>query len=64
MDSELRESRAMIDALERELVEDIRTNYGDVSSVFGRVVSSIGRQSSELSSKIECVYRRIEKENK
>lgn len=59
---EVAESERMIEAIERELVEEIKSKYCEIESIMQRVSSRIERMDEDLAGKVEAVYREVERE--
>lgn len=61
IDDELRESRNMVEALERELVEEIRSRYAEVGEVIDVVVERVDEVGNRVREWLERVYNQTNK---
>lgn len=59
-EDKVRESKQIVDALEKELVEDVKANYREISEVLKRVVDNIEGISLGLLNKVDSIYHDVE----
>ncbi|CCI73909.1 ECU02_0565 [Encephalitozoon cuniculi GB-M1] len=57
------ESGRMVEAIEKELVEEIKHKYGEIEKAIEKVIENVERLHGDLLGEIRAVYRGVEESN-